>query len=98
MAIEFTQYILPNGRKELIKIDRGPAYDKKASALRKAKCRFEAEILRTGEVSLTCEQEESDGNWLTLSIEVVPNGPGILEAVDRLIDNALKKLKKVANG
>lgn len=52
----------------------------KANQIHAAGFRFKCEILTTGEVSLTITDDEADH-----AIEVVPNGPGTGEAVDRLV-------------
>ena len=85
MAIPFTQYMLPNGTPKRIEIDRPPGIEAKAdSILATGKYRFEAEVLTTGEVSLTTfnlETEEND------AIEVCTNSPKVLDAVDKMISN-----------
>lgn len=82
MAIEFTQYLLPDGRRTTSEIERGAEVEAKAREIIDAGYRFECEVLRTGHVSLTIAdpREEED-----VAIVVVPNGPGIGEAVDKLV-------------
>lgn len=81
-TIPFTQYLLPDGRKRDIAIARPKEICDKAMDIIKAGHRFEAEVLMTGEVSVTifhiAEGEDRD-------IEVVPNGPEVPLAVDRMI-------------
>lgn len=84
MAIPFTQYLLPNGRRAPTEIERGPEVEAKAREIIAAGYCFECELLTTGHVSLTIadplEQED-------VAIEVVPNGPGLGEAVDKLVSD-----------
>lgn len=83
-AIEFTQYIMPYGRPQPVSIDRPDEIAAKAKAITDEGYRFECEVLSTGEVSLTVCDDDGD-----LDIEVVPNGPSVPEAVDRLITRFL---------
>lgn len=78
--IPFTQYLRPDGRTRQITIDVNDVVGRMAEGLMRRGLCFEAEILTTGEVSLTISDSEQD-----LAIEVVPNGPEVLRAVDRLI-------------
>lgn len=79
--IPFTQYLRPAGRTRVVRIDRPAEVEATAHRLIDAGVRFEAEVLTTGEVSLTAEDRDGE----QLAIEVVPNGPGVSEAVDRLV-------------
>lgn len=83
MAIPFTQYLLPHGRRTTTEIERGAEVEAKAREIIAAGYRFECEILTTGEVSLTIHDAE-DG--IDVDIAVVPNGPGVGEAVDKLVN------------
>jgi len=84
--IPFTEYVLPHGRRQMGGFQRPDEVADKASAIRKAGYRFEAEVLSTGHVSLTivgcCPRvsEESD-----VAIEIAMNGPEVTKAVDRMI-------------
>ena len=88
MSIPFTQYLLPNGRKRPITIERPAAIEAQAQALLGRGCVFEVEVLRTGEISLEALGPESDGDRETLSVEIVENGPEVPDAVDRLVVTA----------
>jgi hypothetical protein len=83
MSIPFTQYILPNGRQQQIEIGMSPDVEEKAHELIKRGCHFDAEILTTGEVSFTCERCED-----LLSQEICENGPPVIEAVRKLVEEA----------
>lgn len=85
MTIPFTQYLLPNGRKQQIKIERPADIEKIAHAFIASGGRYEAEILTTGQISLTAVKkvrgEEGD-----VAIVVGPNKPGEnMLLVDRLV-------------
>ena len=82
VAIPFTQYLRPNGRKFQTSIERPKEIADKAFKLIDSGYRFEAEILTTGQVSFTIHDiaEEED-----VAIEICANGPLVPSAVDRLI-------------
>jgi hypothetical protein len=81
-SIPFTQYLMPNGERRSIEIKRPEDIYEKAMDIIKAGHCFEAEMLRTGEISLTifnvAEEEDVD-------IEVIANGPEVPLAVDRMV-------------
>jgi hypothetical protein len=81
--IAFTQYLRPDGRPIEGGFHRLPAVEAAADELVRCGVRFEAEVLVDGSVSLTAGAGDD-----CLAIEVVPNGPGVGEAVDRLIATA----------
>ena len=94
-GIPFTQYLLPDGRRRQIVY---PVEDAElraaADKLLRSGLHFDAEILRTGDVSLTAE--DGDG---VVAIEIVPNGPEVPAAVMRLLASALAEYQKaVAEG
>lgn len=82
MSIQFTQYTLPHGRRSTTEIERGADVEAKAREIIAAGYRFECELLRTGHVSLTIT-DPNEGE--DVAIELVPNGPGVGEAVDKLV-------------
>lgn len=79
--IEFTQYLLPNGRRSTVYIDRPDPIYRQAQAIIARGLRFECEILTNGLVSLTITDED-EGDLIT---SIVPNGPDVPDAVDRMI-------------
>lgn len=85
MSITFTQYLHPSSNTRPIQIDRSPEIEAMARDLRDAGRRFYAELLRSGEVSLTVEADEDEP---PVAIEVVPNDDNVGAAVDRLIQTA----------
>lgn len=78
--VPFTQYLRPNGRRTAVSIDMPNEIARQAAAIIAAGYRFECEELTTGQVSLTIADDDMD-----YAIEVVMNGPGVPEAVARLI-------------
>lgn len=80
-AIQFTQYMRPDGRAVPVWIERPAEIAAKAEAIVARGLCFECEQLATGDVSLTItDPDEGD-----VDIEVVPNGPEVPAAVDRLV-------------
>lgn len=84
MPIRFTQYLRPKGQQEPVYIQRSQEVEAKAETLSTLGYRFECEVLRTGDVSLTIvhPHHAAEGD---LAIELVPNGPSVPAAVDTLI-------------
>lgn len=88
MAIQFTQYLMPDGCKDIITIDRPPEIEEKAAAVVEAGFVFEAEMLSDYHtISLTMGDPEEEVDHF---IELVPNGPKVLEAVDKLVSDAFE--------
>jgi hypothetical protein len=81
MAITFTQYLRPNGRRADVSITRSPEVEAKAQAIIAAGYWFECEELTTGHVSFTVTDRTGD-----VMHEIVMNGPAVPEAVDRLVN------------
>lgn len=85
IAIVFTQFVRPHGERRAESVRRPQPVEDAARKLVEAGCRFEIEVLRTGEVSMeVMGPDEDDSLW----IEVCPNGPAVPEAVDRLVEKA----------
>lgn len=79
--IPFTQYMRPDGRAVPVMIARPVDIAEKARSIIARGLCFECEHLTTGDVSLTItDPDEGD-----VDIEVVPNGPDVPAAVDRLV-------------
>ncbi len=79
-VVEFTQYLLPDGKKRPTHIRVSNAAWKKAGEIVALGFCFECEILQTGQVSLTIADADGDH-----AIKICPNGPGVRETVERLI-------------
>ncbi len=80
-TIPFTEYVLPHGRRQDVTIDVADDLAAKAQAIIARGFVFEAEILTNSWVSLTItDPEEGD-----MAHQMVPNGPGMREAVEAMI-------------
>jgi hypothetical protein len=79
--IPFTQYLMPDGRKRRQFIDVAEDVAAKASAIIEEGLAFECELLTTGEASFTI----TDPKRGDLDIRVVPNGPGVREAIEEMV-------------
>jgi hypothetical protein len=99
-AIPFTQFMMPSGRRVPVSIVRPAAVLEQAAALIAQGCRFEIEMLRTGEISMEIVRGESK----VLAGEIVHNGLPVPIAVDKMIQDAtsyfakLKRTKERLNG
>jgi hypothetical protein len=91
-GIPFTQYLLPNGQKRQEWIDRPADIEEKARAVIAAGGRFEAEVLRTGQVSLEVIRDAADGETESVAHEICANGPDVPIAVDKLVNDAHRTL------
>lgn len=82
--IPFTQYLLPHGRRRAERIARPVEIADLAQQFIAAGGRYECEILTTGHVSLTAVMDVDDEPQ-DVEIVLCQNGPGIPDAVDRLV-------------
>lgn len=86
--IPFTQYLMPNGRQSPVTIDRPQDIATKAFAIIERGYRFECEMLSDYcTVSLTIANDDDDHE-----IEVVPNGPEVPIAIDRMVKRFATKI------
>ena len=93
MSITFTQHLMPNGRRIPLEIDVSVAVQADADELSRRGAWFDVELLSDRlTVSLTCERKDKDDEVEVLAHELVPNGPGMLEAVERLVATAHEAL------
>ncbi len=98
MSIPFTQFLMPDGRRKPITIDRPPDIEVKAQAILKAGCVFEIEMLRSGAISMEILRrppEESDEDCEIIAAEFCANGPGVPVAVDKMITEAFDTISAV---
>ena len=99
VAIPFTQFLLPDGRKRSVSIERPGEVARLAHELIDAGYRFECECLPGGnDVSLTCENDEFGDSRDVIAIVVATNGPGIPDVVDQLVHNAHEALATRGRG
>lgn len=94
MAISFTQYLRPDGRPRPISICMPEATEALAREFENAGGWYEAEVLADNSVSLTACMEV-DGEEEDVCCEIAANGPGIKEAVDRLVRASCRWLATV---
>ena len=88
MEIRFTQFLMPDGRQRPMIIDRPDDVGEKAKQLLESGCRLEIEMLMTGEISITVERDQDDGEIDLLAQKICSNGPAVPVAVDELINSA----------
>jgi len=87
--IPFTQYLLPSGRVRSVEIIRPKPIEEMAQALLKHGCKFEIEMLQTGEISMEVMYGEQP-----VAGEICANGPAVPLAVDAMVRNALSSFTK----
>lgn len=87
MEIAFTQFLMPNGRPKQVTINRPDAIATLAKGLIDQGCRFEIEMLPTGEISMECLKGKR-----ILAGELCPNGPQVPLSVDKIIQEAVVNL------
>lgn len=87
MEIPFTQFLMPDGRQTQVTINRPDAIATLARGLIDQGCRFEIEMLQTGEISMECLRGKR-----ILASELCPNGPPVPLAVDKMIQEAVANL------
>lgn len=95
MAIPFTQYVLPRGRRHAILIDRPAEVEALSQRFIDAGGKYEAEVLTTGQVSLTAVLNV-DGELQDVAIKISNNGPDVPPAVDDLVRASIAFLEKQA--
>ncbi len=89
MAIQFTQYLRPHGRKSTQFIDRPQEIEDKATAVIVAGGRFEMEELMTGQASLTVAYGDGD-----IAHRICSNDKAVPVAVDAIVEEAYDRLVK----
>lgn len=99
MSIPFTQFLMPDGRRRSITIDRPAPIEDLAKQIIAAGFRFEIEMLQTGQVSMEIVKDVPDpGVADSVAIEICHNGPtegdnlGVPDAVDKMIQYAAKRI------
>ena len=82
MAIPFTQFLRPDGRKTSVSIDMPEEIELMATALIESGYKFEIEELSTGMVHMDCSTYGAEG---PVALELCQNGPPVIAAVERLV-------------
>jgi hypothetical protein len=80
--LEFIQYCLPGGRRKPASCEVSDEMGAMADKIIEKGFRFECEILRSGEVSLTISDPEEERD---VCIKICENGPKVNECRDALI-------------
>lgn len=81
MIAKFTQYLRPNGRQVPAEFTIADDLAGHLHLIHSVGLQLAAEVLTTGHVSFTIENSDSDD----FDSELVPNGPEVPVAIDRLI-------------
>jgi hypothetical protein len=84
MTVEVRQYMRPHGRIEIMKTDISDAFKAPYTVIRMRGWRLAAEVLTTGEVVITVEDDDQD-----FACEVVWNGPDVPRAIERALAVAI---------
>ena len=88
--IPFTRFTLPDGEKSPGSFERPDEIEVMAQALLKAGYTFELEELRNGSIHMDCTHRWED---MPAALELVPDGPEVPQAVDRLVTQAYRRWK-----
>ena len=89
-AIEFTQFLLPNGRRQLVQFELPDDLYLSARRIKELGYQFEVELLTTGMVSMEILNHATED---VLAHELTANGPPVVDAVHALVKNAVRTLK-----
>lgn len=92
MEVQFTQFMRPDGRRKPNSIDRPEDIGLAAQELIAAGCHLDIEELQTGDISMSVEREDKEGETDVLSMRVCVNGPPVPVNVDEMIREAHAKL------
>ncbi len=91
--IPFTQYLYPFGDNQPVTIERPDNIELLATKVIASGGYFEIEMLEnTREISITAAFKDED-----IACEVCENGPPVLEAVDKVVQNAYNWMEKTGN-
>jgi len=89
MAVQFTQYLRPNGRKVTQYIDLKPEIEKMAQTIIDCGYRFESEILSD---EITCSFTITNDEEGDVYIVLVHNGPEVPQKISEMIWDFHSKL------
>jgi hypothetical protein len=84
MEIDVTQYMRPNGRIEMMKTDISDAFEVPYNVITRRGWRVAAEVIATGAVSITVEDDEQD-----FACDIAYNGPAVQKAIEGCIAIAI---------
>ncbi len=74
--VEVIQYLRPDGRNKKVTTELPIETESLYQDMLSTNCRFESEVLMTGEISVSISNEEGD-----LDIEIITNGPEVQESM-----------------
>jgi exonuclease III len=81
MIIEVTQFMNPSGRQVNQTTKIKDQFQEKYVLMKRLGCRFTAEVLNTGQVSV-CIEEPDYGD---IDIRIIPNGPKVQSAYEEML-------------
>jgi hypothetical protein len=90
-GIPFTQFLMPDGRRTPVWIDRPKEIEDLARDLIEAGAHFDIEMLRTRDISMTVEMDVLDDP--VLASEICSNGPDVPVCVDRIVRKAHARVR-----
>ena len=82
MIVEVIQYIRPSGKESKMTTNISDACEDLYGKMMNSKCCFAAEVLQTGEISLTIENKKIDED---IDGEIVDNGPKVQKALEKML-------------
>ena len=80
------QFMKPDGRQVIQYTDLPIEYKEKYEDMESRGCRFEAEVLNTGDISLSIGNPRKD---VDVDIEIVSNGPRVKDALIDMLNRQL---------
>ena len=92
MLVNVTQYLRPNGERRLEQAEISDCFQALYEDMQDYGYRLAAEILTTGHISLTIENNEED-----VDIEIVANGPDVLKTIETLLQRKRWQTPHVGN-
>jgi len=94
--IELVQFLRPDGRQARRWVERGPEIERMAKTLQASGVSIEAEVLTSGLVSLKCVvRDASLDEPYVLSSRLCKNVPGVLDAFDDMIREAISNAERM---
>lgn len=87
------QYLLPDGRTVPVAVELPVSTRTKYEAMEDAGCRFEAEVLTTGAVSVTIFHVQQE---IDVDIQIVKNGPTVSSALIEMLQREMYRPERLA--
>jgi hypothetical protein len=84
MTVEVVQYLRPHGQRNVQTTEIGDSFAAPYNAITMRGWRLAAEVLITGEVSITVEDDEED-----FAHRIAENGPAVQRAIEECIAEAV---------